>query len=568
MWLPSFAGRRRAFGTRFFLCCALLVGLTANADAAPPVVRTTFGSVSGTAVQTMNAYLGIPYAAPPVGALRWKPPQPPAPWTAIRPAVTFANHCPQGPSAFGFASLSEDCLYLNVFVPAGTPTHAKLPVMVWFHGGGFTDGESDDYDPDRLVARGVIVVTVNYRLGYLGFLATTGLDAEPHAHVNYGLLDQQSALRWTQANIAAFGGDPTRVTIFGQSAGGASVFAALISPGTTGLFSRAIIQSGAYDLLSLPTLANAEAQGAAVAGALGCAAQDTTCLRNASVTAILTLEATAGTPLSGGPSPAIDGSVIPVAPDLALATGAYHRVPVMQGTNHDEFRLFTALLYDLSGGALTAAEYPVVVGASLATVGLSAHTAEVLAQYPLANYASPDLAYSALTTDAVFSTPAFVSDVLLSARGPLYAYEFSDAGAPEDFLPPVSFAYGAAHGSELQYVYDSFDRVAPPLSPAQTRLASTMVGYWTSFARSADPNGGGAPHWFRYDGFFDDVQSLVAPQPHVFFSFVPDHKALFWTVLSLSGGASNATRSGGARYLTLDGAKAAARTVRAHARTF
>jgi para-nitrobenzyl esterase len=199
-----------------------------------PVVRTTSGAVRGTSVQNMAAYLGIPYAAPPVGPRRWLPPQPAVPWSGIRDATAFANHCPQTASAVGIASTTEDCPYLNVFVPARTRPRAKLPVMVWIHGGAFVSGESDDYDPDRLVARAIIVVTLNYRLGYLGFLAVSALDAEPHTHVNYGLLDQQFALRWTRANIAAFGGDPARTTVFGQSAGGSSVFAQLLSPARPG----------------------------------------------------------------------------------------------------------------------------------------------------------------------------------------------------------------------------------------------------------------------------------------------------------------------------------------------
>jgi para-nitrobenzyl esterase len=579
----------RVFGRALFIlsltaATVLAPGLSSRATAgvAPawtvPVVRTTSGAVSGTTVQMMEAYLGVPYAAPPTGPLRWQPPQPHAAWMGTRAATTFAYHCPQNASPFGSAtSTSEDCLYLNVFAPAGTKRGAKLPVMVWIHGGSFVDGESDDYDPDRLVARGVIVVTLNYRLGFLGFLATSGLDAEHHTHANYGLLDQQFALAWTHANIAAFGGDPARTTVFGQSAGGASVFAQLLSPGSAGLFSRAIIQSGAYDILALPTLATAEAAGNTLATALNCTqpAQQAACLRSLPVSTLLFAQqvvSSSSTPLTGGPSPAIDGTLIPQAPEDALAFGVYNHVPVMQGTNHDEFRLFTALLYDLAGGSvltpLTIPEYVPAVQETLSAVGLGAFAGAVVAQYPLKNYASPDLAYSAFTTDAVLCTPAYVTDVLLSARTPVYAYEFADDNAPQDFLPPVSFPYGAAHGSELQFIYDSFgNRLAPVLNPDEVRLAAAMVTYWTDFAKNATPNQIGSPLWPPYVALADDMQSLVPPKPYPFTTFAPEHKVLFWAALSVTSQLSNgpATKK---QYLTIDAARSAARTLRPKARHF
>jgi para-nitrobenzyl esterase len=433
--------------------------------------------------------------------------------------------------------------------------------MVWIHGGGFTEGESDDYDPDRLVADGVVVVTLNYRLGYLGFLATSGLDAEKHTHVNYGLLDQQFALAWTRKNIASFGGNPGQTTIFGQSAGGESVFAQILSPGSAGLMSRAIIQSGAYGILSLPTLAAAETSGNAVATSLGCSPQDTTCLRGTTVSQILALES-GSTPFSGGPSPAIDGTMIPESPALALATGSYNDVAVVQGANHDDFRLFTAELFDLAGGPLTAAEYPLVVQQSLTLIGLGADAPKVLAKYPLSKYASPDLAFSALATDAVFSTQAALTDLLLDIGVPLYAFEFSDENAPEDFLPPVSFPYGSAHASELQFIFDSFTRSAPKLSPAELRLAAAMVENWTQFAKTGSPNGPHVPYWPQYVVGVDDVESLVPPTARLFFNFDSEHKVSFWSGLFVPAAYGPFDP---AHMLTLDTFRAAARSVRPRA---
>jgi para-nitrobenzyl esterase len=225
----------------------------------PAYAKIEQTSVVGLETPDFKEFLGIRYAQPPVGELRWQPPQPAT--TITRKADAFGPHCPQVASPFGTPSTSEDCLFLNVYKPLDTISrHSHYPVMVWIHGGSLVLGESDDFNPAHLVKQGVIVVTINYRLGALGFLAHPSLDAEAHPGVNYGLLDQQAALKWVKDNIAGFGGDPRNVTMFGESAGGQSVLSNLVSPGARGLFARVINQSGAYSLI-LPTLAQAEAQG-------------------------------------------------------------------------------------------------------------------------------------------------------------------------------------------------------------------------------------------------------------------------------------------------------------------
>jgi para-nitrobenzyl esterase len=253
-------------------CAALL-----NTAAAQTLIATEQGFVRGSETQSVDKFLGIPYAAPPVGVLRWKPPQPHASWSGVLNATKFGSHCAQTARVVGISSSSEDCLFLNVYVPndadneqaqMGDPAaqgNADLrgrAVMVWIHGGDLTAGESDDFDASRLASiGGVTVVTINYRLGVFGFLAHPALTAESpnHASGNYGILDQQFALKWVQQNIRAFGGDPGNVTVFGQSAGGLSALANMASPGAAGLFHKAIVQSGAYELV-LPTLAAVESQ--------------------------------------------------------------------------------------------------------------------------------------------------------------------------------------------------------------------------------------------------------------------------------------------------------------------
>jgi para-nitrobenzyl esterase len=252
-------------------------------------VITERGPIRGILTPALRKFLGIPYAAPPVGKLRWRPPKDHTRWSAPLDATRFGNHCPQDASVFGTASVSEDCLFLNVFTPNGAASEANnshsYPVMVWIHGGALTVGESDDYVPTKLVQRGdVIVVTINYRLGALGFLAHPALNAESPDHIsgNYGIMDQQFALKWVQRNIATFGGDPHNVTIFGESAGGLSVLSHLASPTAAGLFHRGIVESGAYEL-TLPTLADEESHGEAFAASVGCNDQSARCLRSKSL---------------------------------------------------------------------------------------------------------------------------------------------------------------------------------------------------------------------------------------------------------------------------------------------
>jgi para-nitrobenzyl esterase len=457
------------------------------------------------------------------------PPQPAARWNAPRDATRYEKHCAQVASPYGVASTDEDCLYLNVFTPSdahrdhGRDDWHRLPVMVWIHGGALVVGESDGYDPTRLVHEDVVVVTINYRLGFLGFLAHPALSAESPDHVsgNYGLLDQQAALQWVQENIGAFGGDPFRVTIFGESAGGLSVHSQLASPLAAGLFHKAIVESGSY-ALSQPTLASSEAAGVALATKLGCLDQSAACLREVSVAHLLALQ---GSIIS----PVVDGVVLKEGIGAALASGRFNQVPVMEGTNHDEWRLFVASSGELvTGQPLTAAQY---IPAIAATLGVPLATASFIAAlYPLASYPSPSVALGAVGTDAIFACNGRKAIRSLSQYVPTFAYEFNDENAPERFLPPVSFPYGAAHASEIQYIFDIPVTVpAPPLDGDQLALAQTMVTYWTNFAKNADPNGPGTPSWPQYSSSADTYQSLVPPAPAPEATFAVDHKCAVWT---------------------------------------
>jgi para-nitrobenzyl esterase len=504
-------------------CSAGMSGSAAPVAQVGLVVGVADGKLQGKRAGATDEYLGIPYAAPPVRSLRWEPPQLPARWTGIRPAVAFAPHCPQSAGDFGRASATENCLYLNVFRPASSDA-GNLPVMVWIHGGGFVGGESDDYNPSALVANGVIVVTLNYRLGALGFLADPTLASRPGGPTgDYGLMDQQAALRWVHRNIRAFGGNPANVTIFGESAGGQSVLVQLASPTARGLFAKAIVESGGYAEYPLP-LATAEAQGHAFAVKAGCAKptsrQTAQCLRKLPVSTVLADQD------QSGASADIDGHVLTQPLKTALASGNFSHVPVIDGSNHDEWRLFVALA-ESEGHFVTAANYQATIRS---TLFVSRQLASLIAtKYPLSAYQSPPLAMSAVGTDAIFSCPTLLLDQDMSKYTPVYAYEFNDENAPSSY-PNPGFPYAATHASELQYLFALPAGSHGTLSAQQRRLAAAMQREWTSFAKTGVPTAPGAAAWPQFTYANQVVLSLVPAHPELEADFAAEHHCSFWAL--------------------------------------
>jgi para-nitrobenzyl esterase len=505
---------------------AVVYGSSASTASAAGVIPTDRGPVRGTETPTEKEYLGIPYAAPPLADLRWRPPQQHARWRTPLDATHFANHCPQQGSFVGGGSTNEDCLYLNVYTPNrgnGKGLAKRLPVMVWIHGGALSSGESDDYDPTRLVQQGRVVVTINYRLGWLGFLAHPALTAESpnHASGDYGFMDQQAALRWVKRNIAKFGGDPGNVTIFGQSAGGHSVHAQLASPLAAGLFQRAIAQSGAY-ADNLPSLAQAEANGRDIANRVGCQDQTAECLRSVPVQNLLPTQPGGGLPII----PNVDGYVLPQSPRAAFGSGEFNRVSVVEGSTHDEFTSFAAVLVPI----VPADFYPLVVQLFVSTLGMNVSPTDIVARYPIGDYnGDVRLALSAIGTDSLFSCPGRREAQAFSKFVPTHTYEFNDPNAPTILAPPVNFPFGAYHASELPYLFDSATRGGhAPLTPDQEKLAAAMVSYWTQFAATGDPNSAATPEWPAYTTASDTYQSLEPPTPHPTTGFAADHKCAFW----------------------------------------
>ncbi|MDN3027683.1 carboxylesterase family protein [Streptomyces sp. S.PB5] len=465
------------------LAAALLIPAPAQAIGADdPVVRTQAGLVRGEVTAEGRQFLGIPYAEPPVGELRWKEPKAVRPWNGVRTAQDFGNKCVQSPSwdpGYEQPSHTEDCLDLNVYVPHGAERRA---VLVWFHGGGLTAGAGQDVVPDTFARQtGTVVVTVNYRLGAIGFLATAGLDDEARDRVsgNFGMLDQQAALRWVRANIGRFGGDPGRVTIAGESAGGRSVCTQLASPTAKGLFRAGIVQSGAYGDCRARTHEAAVDQGAAFARRLGC--ETVACLRGKPAAEVLAAQGE----FDWGP--VTGGRFLPSQPSDALARGAAAGVPVMNGANQDEGRLFGFASFDLAGNPITAERYPAIMREEFGE--------QVLRRYPLSAYPSPTIAYSTALGDVLFACTALRLDGVLAGRGPVYTYEFADRTSPP-FASlrnlGTDFDFGATHVNEVQYLFKHFG-LESPLDAEQRVLARQMVQYWGSFIRGGVPRASGQP---------------------------------------------------------------------------
>ncbi|MEJ3404924.1 carboxylesterase family protein [Rathayibacter sp. YIM 133350] len=510
------------------------VTITAGEPSANPVVQTSDGAVHGLATPAGVQFRGIPYAAPPTGALRWTPPQPVAAWSGTREATVFPPVCPQGPqSPWG---QSEDCLYLNVTAPAtDAAQRSKLPVIVYIHGGGFSYGEGADYDPTKLASNGAVVVTFNYRLGLLGFLAHPALaSGSDGATGNFGYQDQQAALRWVQRNIGQFGGDPRNVTIDGHSAGGLSVLAQLASPGAKGLFQRAIIQAGDF-ALQQQSLDQAEQAGKASAIALGCADQSAECLRNVPVQALVANPQPSFTPGY------VDGAVLRESVGTAIASGRFNRVPIINGTNTQEERIFTTIGLSVTKGATVPLSGPVTASNYVSTIatnfGISRTKAALIAAaYPLSKYASPAHAFSTLNSDANFSCPAYAVDIAASRYVPTFAYEFNDALAPQRDVPDaLGPPFAATHQSELQYLFDLPNSALPGgLSAQQEQLAANMRASWVQFASTGSPSTD-AVAWPAFKALDPRILSLNTPASTVEKDFAASHKCAVWAAVALFG---------------------------------
>ncbi len=492
------------------------------------LVRTDAGMVRGVVESDHRLFAGIPYAAPPVGPLRFRPPAPAQPWKGIRDATRPGPRCIQDPGAdpeFGKQS-DEDCLNLNVWTPS--MTGQPRAVMVWIHGGAFTGGSGKIYNARWLVTRGdIIVVTINYRLGTLGFLAHPAL-GPPGGVGNYGLQDQQAALRWVRDNIANFGGDPDRVTIAGESAGGMSVCDHLVAPGSEGLFRAAIIQSAPCAAQAdLPT---AERRSIDYAAKVGCADPNTAadCLRALPVDKLREPVTYFNIGEDSLPGPVTGSAVLPVDPVTAIAKNDAVRVPVLMGTNRDEFTLFVALQYLRLGKVYTAQQYP-----DLLRNTFGANAVAVEQRYPLSNYGDNVYsAYSAAVTDGVFSCVTERMSDDLAREGPVYAYEFNDRDAPAP--PPMRtlpFPVGASHSLELRFIFEVGG--AEALDTAQQALSDQMLDYWSMFVTAGSPDAGGQPKWpaLGVDPAQQPWMSLEPRGSRVVTDFDQTHQCAFWANL-------------------------------------
>jgi para-nitrobenzyl esterase len=478
------------------------------------MVRTQDGWLQGTRSAGVERFLAVPYAAPPVGALRWRPPAPPAPWRGIRAAETLPSRCPQ----LGGGG-DEDCLYLNVFRPA-RPKRARLPVLFYIHGGSMKVGSAIDNDPSRIAATtDTIVVMINYRLGQLGFLAHPALGAEAGDGTSgeYGLLDQQAALRWVRDRIGAFGGDPRNVTIAGGSAGGFSVCAHLASPLAAGLFSRAVIQSAGCFAV---TREQVEAEGLAYAAAAGCPdTASASCLRAKSTAELLASDSW------GRPSFFPWGArLLPEEPLSAVTAGRFNRVPIMIGGTSNEVR---------SGFA---GEYPITEEAYLSFVNgtFGEHAQAVLDVYPLAAYPEPfDVMADVLDDSGVVGGGTCETRqvaLAMSAFVPTYVYEFADFTAPTPtwVAAPPGFELGASHGSDEVYWFDRPMDTVEPLDGLQRWLANQMLQYLGAFAERGTPRAWRQANWPRFEATHERVLSFRPGEVSVRTDFEDENHCEFW----------------------------------------
>jgi para-nitrobenzyl esterase len=492
----------------FILAIAgLSLGVPAASFADALTVKTANGKVHGKTINDgkVKAFLGLPYAAPPVGDLRWKAPQAPAKWNGERDATQFGAHCAQGrvfdDMVFQDGAPSEDCLFLNVYAPADAGKKSKLPVMFWIHGGGYSGGGSSEprHNGDFLPTKGVVLVTINYRLGVFGFLATAEMAKEANgAAGNYGLLDTVAALQWVRQNIAEFGGNPDNVTIFGESAGSFAVSTLMASPMARGLFHKAIGESGAAfgSTHSNDTLeAREKADGAWVASLGVKSLQE---LR--AMPAEKLLEAAKSRKVD--PSEVIDGVLLTEPVAKTYAEGRQAHVPLLAGWNSDEGNFFFMHGMTVSQWKDKAAEL------------FKEKAGEFLKFYPgdtdaqalrsAIDYAGDDF--------IAFDTWKWIEAHRKTGNSPVYRYHFELAALPSKYHPGT-FAF---HSDDIEYIFGTLDtRPGETVRPEDRRLSEQMMGYWTNFARSGDPNGPGLPVWPKYgkDDELIHLDSVITSGP-------------------------------------------------------
>lgn len=484
---------------RLTLIVAVMISLGAVAYAAEPAktkpVKTEDGLIQGTIEDGLAVYRGIPYAAPPVGDLRWRRPQPAAKWQGVRPADRFGSACVQPSTIPDLGTIGEDCLYLNVWTPAQKATD-RLGVLVWIHGGGFFAGATAEplYSGEGLAKKGVVLVSLDYRLGVLGFLAHPALSAENKEHVsgNYGLLDMIAALRWVQQNIGAFGGNPKQVTISGESAGAIAVSMLSASPLAKGLFQGAISESGgSFGPVrssggfgeNVQPMANAEQAGVALAAKLGTASIAD--LRSLPVDKLM--DGSRGS--RGGSWPVMDGWVVPDDQYKLYKAGKYNDTPILVGYNSDEGALF--------GPPRTIDAYQKSVHERYGQFA-----DRLIALYPAVGDGVVGKPPRDLTRDTAFGWHTWTWARLQSETGKSKAFLFyfdQEPNFPPD-SPMAGKGFGAVHGSEIPFVFGHFGSPQrPPATSSDLVLSETMMTYWTNFAKTGNPNGAGLAIWPAYN---------------------------------------------------------------------
>ena len=488
---------------RWKFTCVFVMAVWLATAAVAQQALTESGAISGVRANGLSVYKGIPFATPPVGDLRWRAPVHAAPWTGTRKADAFAPACMQvGVSMPGETppAVSEDCLYLNIWTPAETTTpQDHLPVIVWIYGGGYINGSASMplYWGDRLAQKGVVAVTIAYRLGPLGFLALPELTRESpqHSSGNYGLMDQIAALEWIQRNIAAFGGDPKCVTIAGQSSGAISVSILMASPLAKGLFQRAIGESGGlFEPLQLAPkflLANAERDGDKYAASLGAP----------SLKELRRLPATLLTGNAGGIVHAvIEPYVLPLSPYESFASGQQNDVPLLIGSNAEEARA----IVDVSH--VTAATFDSDLEHSVGQLPPA-----LAAAYPRATDEEARQARLGLERDLRFGWDMWAWARLQAGTGKSPVFYYSFRQQPPFPAGSIYADWGASHFAELWYVFDHLDQSLWNWTWGDRQLAAKMSSYWVNFARSGDPNGPGLPSWDAFTNAESKVQYLADP---------------------------------------------------------